>query len=621
MKLGTFRSIAAVVACAGCAWVGVASAQQGQVDSSVPANGVTIPDPGVRADRGERPVAARAVVTVPEGVTVFDGAGTEVDPEARGIALPFTYQGRLRNAGLPANGIFNMTFRVFDAPLGGVLLWSNVHFGVPVTNGVFTRDLSFGSGVFDGADRYIKIEVNGNILSPRQKVNPTPYALKADSLQWPVSETIDGGFLNLNSNFDDAAYFAHLDGGINQVYAGSQFAGVEAFSTSQSAVQAVTNTGIGVFARRGDIAGTNPAIWGETNSESSSANAILGEVTSTTPGGFSTALRGINNGTGFSGIGVWGSHAGSGWGVRGTTTSGIAIQAGNASGSGWLFSGTQPGTSIDIGGGTVGLSITESDGSGTNAPAILARQNATGPDDAPAIHGVNDDDDFFGVGVIGEGGWRGVRGHAFGTFDGLYYGLYGDASAGAGGICYSIYGASPSGAGTLWAGYFAGNVRVTGIFNNALSSVRLDHPLDPYNKFLSHSSVVSPDMKNIYDGTAVFNAAGQARVIMPDYFEALNAEFRYQLTAVGAPMPNLYVATEIQNGVFVIAGGVAGAKVSWQVTGTRQDSFARENRLPVEEWKQGREVGKLLHPTAFGRSSEEGIDKSRELEEAAKGNR
>ena len=41
-------------------------------------------------------------------------------------------------------------------------------------------------------------------------------------------------------------------------------------------------------------------------------------------------------------------------------------------------------------------------------------------------------------------------------------------------------------------------------------------------------------MKNIYYGVAVLDEAGEAIVTLPDWFEALNGDFRYQLTPMGA---------------------------------------------------------------------------------------
>ena len=158
------------------------------------------------------------------------------------------------------------------------------------------------------------------------------------------------------------------------------------------------------------------------------------------------------------------------------------------------------------------------------------------------------------------------------------------------------------------AGYFQGNVTVTGTLSKGGGSFKIDHPLDPTNKFLYHSFVESPDMMNVYNGNVVLDGSGAATVALPDYFQALNKEYRYQLTPIGAPGPGLYVAQKVANGVFTIAGGTPGAEVSWQVTGIRQDAFANENRIPNTVDKKGVEVGKYLHPSAFGLDRSMGID-------------
>ena len=106
-------------------------------------------------------------------------------------------------------------------------------------------------------------------------------------------------------------------------------------------------------------------------------------------------------------------------------------------------------------------------------------------------------------------------------------------------------------------------------------------------------------MMNIYNGNVVLDAKGAATVQMPDWFEALNMEFRYQLTAIGAPGPNLYVAKEIENNRFEIAGGSPNSKVSWQVTGIRHDPYAEQNRIPVEKVKTGDDAGKYLYPEVY----------------------
>ncbi len=167
----------------------------------------------------------------------------------------------------------------------------------------------------------------------------------------------------------------------------------------------------------------------------------------------------------------------------------------------------------------------------------------------------------------------------------------------------------PNGNG-LFAGNvgIAGNLNVGGTLSKASGSFKIDHPLDPANKYLYHSFVESPDMMNIYNGNAILDGAGEAVVELPAWFEALNKDFRYQLTAIGAPGPNLYIAGEISGNHFRIGGGTVGQKVSWQVTGIRKDAYAEKNRIPVEEPKPMAERGHYLYPGAFGLPPEMGID-------------
>ncbi len=158
------------------------------------------------------------------------------------------------------------------------------------------------------------------------------------------------------------------------------------------------------------------------------------------------------------------------------------------------------------------------------------------------------------------------------------------------------------------AGYFSGNVTVTASLNKAAGSFKIDHPLDPANKFLYHSFVESPDMMNVYNGNVILDSNGEATVKLDDWFEALNRDFRYQLTAIGAPGPNLYIAEEIHSGRFKIAGGSPGTKVSWQVTGIRQDPYANAHRIPVEEDKPSGFKGYFLHPDLYGKEPDKGFD-------------
>jgi len=162
------------------------------------------------------------------------------------------------------------------------------------------------------------------------------------------------------------------------------------------------------------------------------------------------------------------------------------------------------------------------------------------------------------------------------------------------------------------AGDFYGNVYIHGQLDvEGAKHFVIDSPLDPANKYLYHASVESSEMKNLYDGVAVLNAKGETVVELPEWFEALNKDFRYQLTAVGAPAPTLYIAQEIKNNRFKIAGGKSGVKVSWMVTGIRQDAWARANPMLVEQEKPENERGTYLYPDLFNQPARQGIEQAR----------
>lgn len=181
----------------------------------------------------------------------------------------------------------------------------------------------------------------------------------------------------------------------------------------------------------------------------------------------------------------------------------------------------------------------------------------------------------------------------------------------------ALFARTTSSSASSFAGIFVGNVSISGSLAKSSGSFKIDHPLDPANKYLYHSFVESPDMKNIYDGVVTLDNDGAAMVTMPDWFNALNQDFRYQLTSIGAPGPNLYISEEISGNSFKIAGGTPGMKVSWQVTGTRRDAYANAHRIPVEQNKPADERGTYIHPELFGKPASSGLDrKERPVEQA-----
>ncbi len=202
------------------------------------------------------------------------------------------------------------------------------------------------------------------------------------------------------------------------------------------------------------------------------------------------------------------------------------------------------------------------------------------------VEAVGTGDDSFGLDASGE---------QYGVFGSGFYGVYGSGEIGTYGSgqqygAYALSGDTGIFADGNPAGYFDGDVNVTGTVTRPASASRIDHPLDPENRWLTHAGVESPDRKTVYDGTVVLDGAGEATVALPAYVSKLNGDFRYQLTCIGGHAP-VYVASEISKGQFRIAGGRAGLKVSWQVTGVRSDDYSRAHPAEVETAKTGEERG------------------------------
>ncbi|MBI4914341.1 MAG: hypothetical protein HY825_00710 [Acidobacteria bacterium] len=219
-----------------------------------------------------------------------------------------------------------------------------------------------------------------------------------------------------------------------------------------------------------------------------------------------------------------------------------------------------------------------------------------------------------GTGVFGDSSsnGEGVRGQTSSAT-----GVFGRAQSGSGVTGYSETGIGVKGykqGGGDYAGDFSGNVRVVGTLSKTAGSFRIDHPLDPEHKYLLHSFVESPDMKNVYDGVVGLDERGEAVVELPAYFEALNRDVRYQLTCIGGFAP-VYVADEVAGNRFRIAGGRSGLRVSWQVTGIRHDAYAEAHRILVEEDKPANERSFYLHPDVFGQPEERGVEWARNPEE------
>jgi len=284
------------------------------------------------------------------------------------------------------------------------------------------------------------------------------------------------------------------------------------------------------------------------------------------------------------------------------------------------------------GSGTYLLALVNTDGDGGGA---ILGQGADGPDNEafPAGAGVTGvgGGSGFGFGSLGGPGVYAVGGlGTAGASDGGPGGLFvggtgqGDGSPGVEAIGgdgegeaeggYGLY--ASGGLNTQFVALFDGDIYVAGNVSKAGGSFKIDHPLDPENKYLYHSFVESPDMMNIYNGNVVTDGSGTAIVTMPDWFDALNRDFRYQLTVIGQQFAQAIVASEISNRSFTIKTDRPNIKVSWMVTGIRQDAWANAHRIPVEEEKSEKDKAKYLHPELFGHAGERSIGEPKNLRRA-----
>jgi hypothetical protein len=310
------------------------------------------------------------------------------------------------------------------------------------------------------------------------------------------------------------------------------------------------------------------------------------QATNTATTGIGVVGNGGKSGSGVMGIGA---NTGTGFGGRGVTARGGFC---NGFGVGGIGIEALGGNAVDSGGEgarVTGGNASVVGGNGINAAGGIGFLGGDG------VNATGGDADFqqwpSGSGGVGV---RAIGGLGFGAGKSGGTAIYAEGGIGANGAARGL------------AGFFSGNVQVLGTLSKSGGSFKIDHPLDPENKYLSHSFVESPDMKNIYDGNITTDHNGIAVVELPDYFEALNRDFRYQLTVVGQ-FAQAIVAEEVKDNRFTIQTSAPGVKVSWQVTGIRQDAWANKNRIPVEEAKSERERGHYLNPEAFGKEEERSI--------------
>jgi hypothetical protein len=325
-----------------------------------------------------------------------------------------------------------------------------------------------------------------------------------------------------------------------------------------------------------------------TNGASASAYGLYGLLSATSPTVSTAAVRGQNSSTNGKGFGVYGSQAGSGTGVVGSSPSGRGVWGNTANGIGVL--GNHAGTSASDSPGVQGQSAA---GNGTGVEGI-----ATNSSLAKGVRGVSDSG-YGGYFVApGQGGY-GV--YSFGSDVGVFAS---SSQSGTGVSAASTGGTAVSGtSSTGYAGYFTGKVAITGGCTGCTgpSVLQIDDPLDPAHKYLNHSSVASSQQLDVYSGNVTTNAKGFAIVTMPRWFQALNRSFRYQLTIVGSRGWNARVVKPMANNRFTIQSDRSHVQVSWEVSAVRHDRYAEAHSTRVIVSKPKADQGKYVHPELYGK--------------------
>jgi hypothetical protein len=320
--------------------------------------------------------------------------------------------------------------------------------------------------------------------------------------------------------------------------------------------------------------GTFPGVWGETESNSANASGVRGFALSTAGGTGSAGVFGKNFSTINSNYGVFGEAV---------STSGRGVYGYASSSTGTTY-GVYGRSDSQSGMAVYGINTSTSSGLTIGAQFEVDAQNGVGV----ALRAIALSTGASSYGVIGR---------IYSQAGNAVFGDAGSTTMGRG-----IWGIGSDGGA---AGYFQGDVYVTDYFEvGGTKSFTIDHPHDPTNKFLSHFCIEGPEPYNFYRGTVTLDETGSAQVSLPDYFDAINIDFSYQLTAIGAPMPNLHIATPIQDRKFQVGGGAPGKQVSWEVTARRNDPWVRDKGYQAERAKPEHERGTYIYPQGYGQPEE-----------------
>ncbi|BCW96597.1 MAG: hypothetical protein WHS44_02280 [Fimbriimonadales bacterium] len=337
-----------------------------------------------------------------------------------------------------------------------------------------------------------------------------------------------------------------------------------------------STSGAGVFGKATATTGVSYGVWGQ--SASTAGRGVYGEATDSS--GFAYGVWGQSASTAGTGVYGWATAtSGLTYGVYGESRSiagrgvyGVATASSGTNYGVYGWSSSPQGYGGYFEGRGADAAYIENTGSGRGLRVIASADTALFATTATGFAGVD-----------GRGNSRGVYGFATAT-SGTTYGVFGLTNSSNG---YGVYS--------------SGNFAASGN-----KSFQIDHPLRPETHFLNHFCTEAPEPLNAYSGNVTTDAQGYAVVQLPDYFEAVNRDFRYQLTVIGQ-FAQAIVAEEIRANRFVIRTDKPHVKVSWRVEAIRNDRWVQQYGYQTEQEKPDHYRGKYLHPELYGQPKERGI--------------
>jgi hypothetical protein len=546
------------------------------------------------------------------------------------LSTEFNFQGQLKQAGVPLSGTADVEFSLWTSTKGGDQVEGTVlKENISVANGLFSVPLDFGVSVFNGNARWLEIAVRSphdetdtelfTTLLPRQLITATPYALQtrglfvsdvgnvgigtsspADRMHVKKQTTTSNSperMVIIDSHDDPNNFDLQLGSGSGILFK-VPYQNDSRIGAAIDAVRA-TNVEVNSETALAFSVSQNDETLDEAMRIDQNGNVGIGTTAPLDPLHVTGSVR--SEGGAFRTISPSGDgEVFLGWGVDGNGDEMARIRIGGAS------PGGTNGLDIQRTGNVSLMRITHDGNVGIGTtPNNIVKLEIAKSSGGVAAHANNYRSNTSVEVSVGQ--TTGVMGSCSSDTSEPKRGVYGWA-VGNGGTKYGVYGRA-SGSGTNWGGYFLGDVHVTGNLSaSGAKPFRIDHPLDPESKYLYHYALESPEVLNLYRGTVVLDAGGEGWTALPSYFQSINRDFTYQLTAVGAPMPNLHVAKKIAGTTFKISGGVPGKEVSWQVTCRRDDPYVRKHGAPVEVEKPELERGFYQHPELYGQPEDRGID-------------